>query len=496
MKKKIKLIEIGIGPHAMRIYCPILKKLSDENNIELCLAIDLKEKESIVRDYFISINLSPQLLFIDSFKENVLPQSLADYLNKYVIHQNIDGVIISTEPLCHKAYAKWALNCGLHILMDKPITTSEDVVSNLSHARNIEEDYLELLQDYFRLQTTKETIFSINAQRRFHPGFQLVCNLIQEVAEKTNCPVTSINSMHCDGQWRFPSEIVTQDYHPYNCGYGKASHSGYHIFDTVYQFYKSSQIPEKKADLIEIFSSFVQPRGFLMQLTEQDYHVLFGDDYWQVKNFSDNELWEIFQNYGEIDVAAVIKLLKNQENVGNITINLLHNSFARRDWMYPGKDLYKGNGRVKHEYHNIQQGPFQNIQIHSYQSKDKHDINNYFDNYLGGNNHFEIYIFNNTSFLNNEKSLQVITINDIKQMISASSDDRLFIEAIKYRVVLEFIDFIKGKLHKEDLTSNIDDHLMPVRIMSGIYQSHILYTRGHNPLVKYDLSFNLEGATK
>lgn len=485
--KKIKIIEIGIGPHAMRVYCPALKKLSNEGKVDLCLAIDLKEKESIVKAYFSSLNWSLDFLFVQPFQADLLPQYLSDYLNKYVEQHKIDGVIISTEPLCHKAYAKWALSCELNILMDKPITTYIDVVSNFSHAKKIETDYLELLQDYLKIQNRKTTIFSINTQRRFHSGFQLVFNLIKDVAEKTNCPVTAIHSMHCDGQWRLPSEIVTQDYHPYNSGYGKASHSGYHIFDIVYQFYKSSQITTKQAESMEIISSFIQPRGFLMQLTEQDYKALLGDDYLKTNKFSDSELWNTFQNYGEIDVSAIIKLLKNQENICNITINLLHNGFARRDWIYPGKDLYKGNGRVKHEYHNIQQGPFQNIQIHSYQSKDKHDVNDKSDDYIGGNNHFDIHVFNNTTFTKTKEAFQIITMKDIKNKVMEFSDDQLFIEITKHRVVLEFIDFIRKKRSKNNLISNIEDHLIPVQIMSGIYKSHILYTSGNNPLVKYNL---------
>ncbi|PIP61576.1 hypothetical protein COW99_03565 [Candidatus Roizmanbacteria bacterium CG22_combo_CG10-13_8_21_14_all_38_20] len=34
------------------------------------------------------------------------------------------------------------------------------------------------------------------------------------------------------------------------------------------------------------------------------------------------------------------------------------------------KDLYKGNGRLRHESHFIEQGPFQAISFDSYQSKE------------------------------------------------------------------------------------------------------------------------------
>ncbi len=265
--QRVKIIEIGFGPHAKRVYAPVLLKYRDEFNVDLSLVVDLKQKEQEIRSYFRNSPLKPDFLFIDPFDtDKNLPANLKGYLDKFVERERIQGVIISTEPLSHFVYAKWALCNGLNILMDKPITTRKNVVSKMKEAKKIESDYLELLSDYQKLQKTKETVFIVNVQRRFHPGFKIVNKLLAEIALKTNCPITSIQSTHCDGQWRLPNEIVTQDYHPYNSGYGKASHSGYHFFDIVYQFYKNSKLTNKVADSMEIFSSFFQPRGFLYQL--------------------------------------------------------------------------------------------------------------------------------------------------------------------------------------------------------------------------------------
>ena len=85
------------------------------------------------------------------------------------------------------------------------------------------------------------------------------------------------------------------------------------------------------------------------------------------------ELLKIYKekNEAEVDANSIISLSYNGIPVTNITLNLIHNGFSRRSWLNSNmKDLYKGNGRVRHEYHNIEQGCLQNIQIHSYQSKD------------------------------------------------------------------------------------------------------------------------------
>src|SRR5690606_14673531 len=132
---------------------------------------------------------------------------------------------------------------------------------------------------YQSVQEIKESIFIINSHRRFHKGFEMVNERIKEINLLTNCPITFLQAYHCDGQWRLPNEIVTQSYHPYCQGYGKASHSGYHIFDTVAQFLESSFNEEKKPDYMQISSSFVQPNGFFKQLNEDDYYQYFGSAY-------------------------------------------------------------------------------------------------------------------------------------------------------------------------------------------------------------------------
>ncbi len=485
--QKVRIIEIGFGPHAKRIYAPALQKWGGKFNSELSLVVDLKQEEQNVKDYFNDLSLSPEFLFIDPFEGN-LPSEVEKYLNEYVDKNGVQAVIISTEPTAHLVYANWALNKGLNVLMDKPVTTRRDVVIDMKAAKHIENDYKLLLSEYNKLQKKKETVFIVNTQRRFHPGFELVNELLAEIAQKTNCPITSIQSMHCDGQWRLPNEIVTQSYHPYNSGYGKTSHSGYHIFDTVYQFYKNSKLANKTADSMEIYSSFFQPRGFLFQLNQNDYLKYFGKGYLESRKYDDEELYDIFKDYGEMDLSSIIRLKKGSDCIGNITINLLHNGFARRTWKMPGSDLYKGNGRVKHEYHNIQQGPFQNIQIHSYQSKDKHEVNSEEDYELGGNNHFDVYIFRNSGMTGDKNSMRVVTMKDIKNQGSMVGDDKLVIEQIKHKVVADFLSYSQGLIGKDQLSSNIDDHLIPVQIMSGVYQSHIRYFEGKTPLVKYKLN--------
>jgi predicted dehydrogenase len=478
-EKQARIILIGCGPHARRVYLPALHRIK---NIKLELVIDLESQGPTVQKaikYFEQTELWLIQPFID-----VLPSEVANKLSELVREREISGVIIATEPLVHKVYAEWALLNGLNILMDKPITTRVNAISNLSSAEGILDDYLILLENYKKLQCEKETVFMINSHRRFHKGFQFVIDKIREVGEKTNCPITFIQAYHSDGQWRLPNEIVTQEYHPYCSGYGKASHSGYHIFDTIYQFYKAADVHEKFADTMEIVSSLIQPNGFFTQLNENDYLNIFGEEYNLVNQLNDEELKQKCSDFGEIDLSSIITLKKDEEAIANFNVNLIHNGFAGRTWIKPGVDLYKGNGRIKHESYNIQQGPFQNIQIHAYQAYDKHDEINGEEDYLGGKNHFEIYIFRNPLVAASSKQPQVYHLRDI--LDHHKSDDKYMItmEWVKFKVVEEFADYLTGLRTKESINSQIEDHLVPVQIMSGIYSSSILRKSGDNNIVK------------
>lgn len=464
----INTMLIGIGPHAKRIYLPFFKKHGSQFKINLCLGVECKGKEQRTKDFLsqLSINIE-NLYFVDPFSE-IMPNEVEKKLNEFVKTHKISAVIIATEPTAHKAYALWALKNNLHVLLDKPITTRKNVVYNLKEAEGIYQDYLEINE----VAKKAKAHCLVNSQRRYHPGKQKVYELIKEIANNFNMPVTAIHSSDADGQWFFPEEILNETYHGYNLGNGKCSHSGYHYFDTIYNFYKFGKIASKQADHAEVYTSFLQPRGFLQQITQADYKSWFGNDYQQ--NFSDEELSKKFKNFGEIDAFTIIKLLKDNEVICNISLDLMHNSFCRRSWVEANKDLYKHNGRVKHEYHSIQQGPLQAIQIHGYQKNSEHDKNDLKDFAFGGNNHYEIHVFRNNKIVGGKPLVSYSTrstdpeVNELDKNIPA---DQLTYEYSRELATLEFFNLVSGKIKKS--ISEISDHEFPVKIMSAVYQSHI-----------------------
>lgn len=476
------IILIGCGPHSKRVYLPAIEKL---DSARISLIIELNSQKDEVAKVLNTYNVT-NTYFTEWFDDK-LPQIMIDYLDNHIQTHNVTGVIISTEPLIHKAYSKWALSKGLNILLDKPITTRKNVVTEISQAVGILEDYDEILADYLELQKKKKTVFIINSQRRFHKGFQFVIDKIKEVKELTNCPINFIQAYHSDGQWRFPSEIVTQNYHPYCFGYGKASHSGYHIFDTAIEFYKASACLDKLASSFDVYCSMLQPKGFFKQLPSNDYSKLFGFKDNTQSRWNTDDVYEKCSKFGELDLSSVITMRKDCISVANININLIHNGYSGRTWLEPGNDLYKGNGRIKHESYYIQQGPFQSIQIHSYQGSDQHDLEDGIEDYCGGKNHFDVHVFRNPLLANGKSQPEIFKLTDFFDKPKVGFESNIMMEQVKFKVVKDFVDFINGNIEKNMMLSQITSHKTSVQIMSGVYCSHINALEERAPIISYQL---------
>ena len=128
----------------------------------------------------------------------------------------------------------------------------------------------------------------------------------------------------------------------------------------------------------------------------------------------------------------------------------------------------------------MQVGPFLEVQIHSYQAKDRHAVSGPEDAQVGGNNHFEVLLFRNTGMLGGGDPLEIVTLEGLAGDLSR---ERLFIEQIKEGAIREFLAFMRGEVSRQELKSDISDHLPGIRLMSAAYLSHARRLGGGNPVV-------------
>lgn len=482
--EKLNILVIGLGPHSQRIYLPILKN-EQSRTVEKIIGIDLSAKEKDIKNYLASKNYTDIETFFltdEQAKTDTLHPEVNTLLNRVVHDNRISGIIIATEPMAHLVYAKWAINKGISVLMDKPISTKADISSNINNAKGVLDDFQELLNLYQRSKDKHpQLLFSLMAQRRYHPAFKKIKELISEVATTTGCPVTSIQSFHSDGQWRLPNEIIDYNYHSYNQGYGKVSHSGYHSLDIVPWLLEAGEMEGKKIDNVDIFSNFLRPLDFLKQIKLDDYRRIFPrfDEY---NKYSLSQIEAKVLTYGEIDAFNSFAFKSGKQIITLGSVNLIHNGFSQRGWLdSTSKDLYKGNGRIRHESHIVEQGPFQAIHYHSYQSEEILNDNTAHSD-IGGEYHLDIYVFRNNKLFPQWKSYEKISIKDLGVRV-LEGNSRGHQEDARRNCVLEFIDFIQKPKPSNLLISELTDHSRGTALLSGIYQSSVKRSQGFNPLI-------------
>lgn len=460
-----KVLLIGLGYHARRIHVPILKELS--STAQLVAVVDVELERELITKYLGDHGLSPELCFLSN-EQRKNGKVWRKLLDEIVQRHGVDVVLIATEPLSHFEYSMWALDKELHILLDKPISTAAKIANSLKIAKRNLEEYRLIEEKYKKVLKRKNVVFTILAQRRFHTAYDVARNAIKEIFSKTNCPVTLMSSLHCDGQWRFPDEIIEQDYHPYNSGYGKLSHSGYHSVDVLCEFTNLTHKGDKAVDSVEIYGQSSRPADFIAQLSIEDHKRLFKDSDKYFKY--GNEYKGLMRSFGEIDVSGNITFKRNEQVITLGTLNLAHTGYGQRDWATAeGRDLYKGNGRVRQEQHVIEQGPFQSIFINSYQSKEILDENSdHFD--IGGEHHLEIIIFRNNKLFPEWKPVEIINVRDLMNF-ELEGYSRGHQEEARRICIKEFFDYIDKDISPENQRSNFIDHHRTAVVFSGIYRS-------------------------
>lgn len=478
MNKKVRTLLIGAGCHAKRIYIPYLKT---ENGCKLVACLDLEKSKERVETLISTNFASPVFCYFT--KENSVSDNLKNseltQLNNIVKKHKIEAVIISTEPLAHFKYVYWAIKKSLHVLLDKPITTEISVSTDSYRALKLYKDYEKIDKLYQRNCKKKNIIFNLQAQRRYHKGFQKVREKIKEITELTHCPVTFIQAFHSDGQWTFPNEFVSQSYHPYNQGYGKMSHSGYHSMDIALWLALASLEKNKYWNNYSVFSQFIRPKDVVAQFNEDDFRHIFPE----IKNKNwDLNVRGIKENMGEVDALISLSLCRDDKIITSISCNALHHSFSARGWYDSSdKDLYKGNGRIRQESYIIEQGAFQSIVINSFQSSEiqKNKTPHY---NIGGEYHYEVHIFRNNRILKGQPLYEKINIKDLKR-IKNLGYSRGHQEDTRRACIDDFYQaIIKDKKPSEQI-SNIIYHSLSTQILSSIYLSAAQKYKGHNNLI-------------
>lgn len=483
--RKINTLLVGVGYHAKRIYLPYIK---DNEHCNLVACLDLFLEKSKVEQILNSSRISVPCYFTKAHKvSDKLTNEETRALAKIVKKHKVEAVIISTEPLAHYKYTKWALENNLHVLLDKPITTGIDVSTNTRKAKKLFEEYKSLEKVFSLKNKTRNLVFSLQAQRRHHVGFQTVRSKIIEIAKVSHCPVTFVQAFHSDGQWTFPNEFIHQTYHPYNQGYGKMSHSGYHSLDIALWLALAALPADKTWGYFKLITQFIRPKDVLAQFTKDDYTKFFSDT--KKLRWNSALAKRAGKITGEVDAFSNISLMRGKRIITHINCNALHNSFSRRGWFdSSARDLYKGNGRVRQESYIIEQGPFQSIVINSFQSEEIQ--RGHLDPYaVGGEYHFDIHIFRNQSIFPKLRAYEFINMRSLKR-VKNYGYSRGHQEDARRNCIQDFYQSILHRVPPKKQMSGFLYHSLTTQILSAIYLSAAKQFLGQSGLVRQKIKFN------
>lgn len=451
--KKQNIALIGLGPHSKRIYLNYFKK----HNTNFALLVDLDSKRQEVREYLDNNGFKSTRIFTisDTLKDNdLLPKDIESNLLAVCKTLEISHIIISTEPKAHNMYIHFALENNFDVLTDKPITVTKNMTS-LRSIEKVRKQYYDILD----LANNTDVMCKVMCQRQYHKGYEYIKKILNDTVKEYQIPITYIDIYHCDGNWEMPHDLLKEN-HPYKYGYGKLFHSGYHFIDLLSDFVKiNNQLKgNKKISKAEVYSSALTPNEELNIFNKDDFQRIFKEQQLP-EYYNQNELPK-FNKFGEKNFYGSLDFRnKNNQLITHCNLNLLHYGFSRRGWIET-KDFYKSNGRIRHEYVNIQVGPLMNIQIHSYQSKEIKDRTTdlSLEEQVGGLEHFDIHIYRNSDLIGGNPH-EVIRLGDLYS--DKEKENILGYNELSREVYIN--NFLKGKCEKGD----IKDQALGIEILTA-----------------------------
>jgi len=362
-------------------------------------------------------------------------------LNNLVEQEDINGVIIITEAIAHLPYLKWAVQKGIPCLVEKPLTSYNGIVQDSDKAKQIIRDY-DYLKDVIK---DRGSFVSIVSQRRWNKAFLFIKDKIEEVYNRYGTPVSLLRGMKNKGDWMKPSHLLTKENHPYKYGYGVLSHTGYHPVD-IMDFTVSKISKDLGINRIEVFAQMSYPKDVYVGTKHAD---IFEDN---IENLNVCGL-------GECSVNGVYSYSKDNTKVLLASLQISNNGLCQKDFSQPEGHIWdRTTGTIRQEAYTWTQGPFQEIDFELYQDKTGTHESLY---EYGGDNYGLVTIKRNGKLQNVEK----ISIENFEV------EDERAAEACLKEAILEFIERVNG--NKITPRSDLEQHEIPIKIESGLYQSAI-----------------------
>jgi predicted dehydrogenase len=413
-----RLLLVGAGRHAERIYLPVLTETARRGDVILTGVVELATRAEKVRP------LVPALMTVIQDQLAGDREHVYAEITRLYRSAPFDAMLIANDPRCRQAYFDFACDHGIAVFTDKPVFA----VDGIAHDPRLATIYAQQLHALDARVRAAGIEFVIQTQRRDHPGYLHIRNLVRACSDRHGLPVTSLQIQHADGMWVLADEWE-REHHPYKYGFGKLFHSGYHFVDLA-AFLLADTLAAHNILTVDIAAKAVMAASAPLPDTGRNMPPLDR------------------RGYGEYDVHALL-------DFGPCTtqLTLLQNSFSDRDPSRKVTDPYKGTGRVRHERIDLKISTAMNIQVHSYQSSSTPEPAG---NAVGQTDHYEILIFRNPS-LEPGPVCERLTMDDLSSGQTQAHNEK------------SRISLLQKFLRHEPTGSELADYGLTGNLVSAIY---------------------------
>lgn len=155
LNRRVVLMQFGLGLHWERTIRKHVQELVAEGHDVTCpIGVELASARHASEGRLAELpdGRPDEVFFVDPASPYHMDSKTEAQLNRLARKYGVNAVIISVPPEAHFMYALWALKNGLHLFLDKPVTTRPDAITSLSAARGILSDFDELNAAYAEAQ--------------------------------------------------------------------------------------------------------------------------------------------------------------------------------------------------------------------------------------------------------------------------------------------------------------------------------------------------------
>lgn len=398
-----RLLLVGAGHHAERIYLPLLAELEQHSEIEVVGVIELLPLGERVAQLLSSHHLTAARLTLLEPARAQDEAYVVETLRALQARTPFDAMLVACDPRQRAGYFAFACAAKVAVFVDKPVFARDGLASDGAQAQ-------EYVRQLYALEAQARAAgirIVVQSQRREHVGYRFVRQTLADCMARFGVPLTSLQIHHADGMWVLPDEWE-RDYHPYKFGFGKLFHSGYHFIDLMAVLLRFT-LRQYRVSRIEVAAKATFPTDSLAVWTG---HPLLPADKQQAPAMDRS-------HHGEHDVFALLDFKNEEHTVCVAELSLLQNSLSDRDPRAVVKNPYKGTGRVRHERVDLRLGSLLNLQVHSYQSRSTREPAGAEP---GAVDHFELLLFRNPHFFS-APAFERLTLKDLEPAAAAAHNE-------------------------------------------------------------------------